>query len=223
MNGTFLTNSARQVVALVAPALFAAVTAQAAIVWDGPMMAFTEPAGGLGSDPSNQDRLTADVWITRNVTRGLFNAFSEASYTHLSSPAGTEWAYGDLANYATLTYTSWEGMFGGSLGGGPHSTINRPSVVHLINEDIYLSVTMTNWGGSLGGFSYLRSTPHGTVFPEPVQIAVSGNQIILTWNNPAFNLQSSTNVAGPYTTISGATSPYTNAASGKQLYFRLIY
>jgi hypothetical protein len=145
------------------------------------------------------------------------------AYTHRSSPAGTEWAYGDLANYATLTYTSWEDMFGGSLGGGPHSTINRPSVVHLINDDIYLSVTMTNWGGSLGGFSYLRSTPHGTVFPIPVQITPSGTQIVLTWNNPAFNLQSSTNVAGPYTTISGATSPYTNTPSGKQLYFRLIH
>jgi hypothetical protein len=186
-------------------------------------MTFTEPAGGMGSDPANQDRLTADVWITRNPIMGLYNAFSEGGYTHFYSPAGTEWAYGNLGNYASLTYTNWEGMFGGSAGGGPSSTLNRATVVHLINEDIYLGLTMTDWGMmGAGGFSYERTTSH-TVSPIPLQISRGLNQVVLTWTNAAFSLQSSTNVTGPYVIISGATSPYTNNLASQQLFFRLIH
>lgn len=203
--------------------LIGAVAVQAATVWDGPLMTFTEPAGGSGSNPADQDRLTADVWITRDVTHGLYNAFAEVGYTAFYSPGGTEWSYGNLANYATLTYTNWQGMFGGNSGGGPRSTLNIPTVLHLINEDIYLSVTLTAWGGSAGGFTYQRSTPHGTVFPIPLQATFSPNRIVLTWSDASFSLQSATNAAGPYTTIAGATSPYTNTLSSKQLYFRLIH
>jgi len=46
--------------------------------------------------------------------------------------------------------------------------------------------------------------------------------IILTWNG-LYNLQSSTNVAGPYTNIVGATSPYTNAFNkANALFFHLV-
>jgi hypothetical protein len=202
--------------------LLAITPASAATIWDGPLMSFTEPPSGIGSDPANQDRMTADVWITRNPTMGLYNAYAELGYTHYSSPAGTEWAYGNLANYATLTYTNWEGMFGGTAGGGPPSTLNRPTVVHLINSDIYLQLTMMSWGmAGAGGFSYERTTPHA-VPPIPLQITGGPNQVILTWTNAAFSLQSATNVTGPYVTINGATSPYTNSLGSQQLFFRLI-
>src|SRR6202034_1949830 len=42
---------------------------------------------------------------------------------------------------------------------------------------------------------------------------VGVNQIKITWNGTAV-LQSATNVSGTYTTIVGATSPYTTTASG---------
>ena len=48
-----------------------------------------------------------------------------------------------------------------------------------------------------------------------------GANVILSWSG-AFFLQSSTNVTGTFTNISGATSPYTNAISPEtQRYFRL--
>jgi hypothetical protein len=201
--------------------LAAAAAAPAATVWDGPTTTFTEPLGGVGSDPANQDRLTADVWITRNLYMGLYNAYSEAGYAHFYSPAGTEWAYGNLANYATLTYTNWEGMFGGRPG-GPASTLNQSTVLHLISDDIYLQVTMTSWGAmGAGGFSYQRTTPHA-VSPIPLQITRGPNQVVLTWTNAAFNLQSATNITGPYITIPGATSPHTNSITNRQVFFRLI-
>jgi hypothetical protein len=48
------------------------------------------------------------------------------------------------------------------------------------------------------------------------------NQVVLTWTNAAFSLQSAPAITGTFTDISGATSPYTNPVSGVQQYFRLI-
>ncbi len=48
----------------------------------------------------------------------------------------------------------------------------------------------------------------------------SGN-IVLSWTNPLFMLQSASVVTGPYTDVA-PTSPYTNSISGQQ-YFRLHY
>lgn len=55
----------------------------------------------------------------------------------------------------------------------------------------------------------------------PLSIVAQGSQVTLTWSSPAFSLQSSTNVAGPYTNVPNATSPYTTAVPGQQRFFRL--
>ena len=141
--------------------------AQGTTIWNGPLMIFTEAAGADGSQPADQDRITSDVWITRNITQGLINAAQETGYTHALSPVNTLWAYGSLNNYASLTYASWEGWFGGRPGGGPRSTLGRPAVLYLPQDNIYLSVEFLSWGGSSGGFSYQRSTPS---VPEPSAI-----------------------------------------------------
>ena len=41
-------------------------------------------------------------------------------------------------------------------------------MVHLISDDIYLTVTFTSWGGIGGGFSWLRSTPATSPLPPSV-------------------------------------------------------
>ena len=48
--------------------------------------------------------------------------------------------------------------------------------------------------------------------------ATSGKNMVVTWSEGM--LQSSTNVSGPFITVPAATSPYTNSATGKQLFFR---
>ena len=138
--------------------------AGAATVWNGPSFSFSNLAGSDPTQPSSQDRLTADIWLTRGSTRGLYNAAVEGGYTHSLSPVGTEWAYGELANYAALTYNTWEGWFGGPASGGPPSTVGKDAVLHLIPEDVYLSIQFTSWGVRSGGFSYIRSSP---LVPEP--------------------------------------------------------
>lgn len=58
--------------------------------------------------------------------------------------------------------------------------------------------------------------------PESIQFQIVNGELILNWVNPQWNLQSATDVSGPYANITGATSPYTNVVSGSK-FFRLIY
>jgi hypothetical protein len=57
--------------------------------------------------------------------------------------------------------------------------------------------------------------------PIPLYITRSGTNAVLSWANPAFYLQSASVVQGPYTTIGGAGSPYTNGLGGSQKFYRL--
>jgi hypothetical protein len=132
---------------------------QGVIIWNGPITSFNHP-DGVGT--SVQDQLTPGVWLTRDTSQGLLNAASEAAYTHGFSPQDTEWAYGLLTDYASLGYANWETWNGHR----PPSMVRQPAVVHLISENIYLSLTFTAWtAGPGGGFSYDRSTP--SAVPEP--------------------------------------------------------
>ena len=117
-----------------------------------------------GSDwtqAANQDHLTANIWLTRKTTKGLFNAASEGGYAFNSSPADTEWAFGLLAGYASLTYANWQTW----AVNNPPATVGRDAVLHLITDDIYLGIKFTAWGGNGGGFTYERTT--ATAVPEP--------------------------------------------------------
>jgi hypothetical protein len=137
-------------------ALAAPFRGRAATVWTGTPITFTQTSP-YPNPPGDRDQLTPSVSLTRALTSGLFNGVSESSYTHDLSPAGTLWAVGSLADYATLNYASWEAT------GGGRPVLNlpgQPLVVHLIAEDIYLSLKFTYLGGhGAGGFSYQRSTP----------------------------------------------------------------
>jgi hypothetical protein len=129
------------------------------------MINFTNYNGSNPTQPGSQDRITPSVWITRGGSRGIYNAAVETTYTHSLSPIGTEWAFGELTNYASLIYADWEDWFGGAAHGGPPSTVGKDAVLHIIPEDVYLSVTFTSWNQTSGGFSYQRSTP--SLVPEP--------------------------------------------------------
>ena len=56
----------------------------------------------------------------------------------------------------------------------------------------------------------------------PLTIRQSGTNVVLTWTNSAFGLQAAPAVIGAYINIPGAASPYTNAITGSQQFFRLI-
>jgi hypothetical protein len=141
----------------------------AATLWTGPPTSFANVAGTDPNQAANQDRITPNVWITRSSNQGLWNAATEFGFAHFSSPQGTQWSDGSLANYASLSYTDWN-TWAKIQHGGPFGTVGVSAVVHLVADDIYLSVTVTSWGGPGGGFSYSRSTPPAANQPPTVAI-----------------------------------------------------
>jgi hypothetical protein len=53
-----------------------------------------------------------------------------------------------------------------------------------------------------------------------LSVQLAGANLILSW--PSGQLQSSTNVAGPYSTLTGVASPFTNALEGTCQFYRLV-
>jgi autotransporter-associated beta strand protein len=153
-------NSRLSVLVVAGLAVAAGGKVRAAAVWDGPPLVFTKANGADWNLPQNQDRITGDVWLTRENTSGLFNIRSEPRYVKLPdnsslSPAGTEWAYGAAANWQSLTFRPWVEWNGHR----PPDMVDQPAVLHLISSNVYLDITFLDWGQAAGGFSYQRATP----------------------------------------------------------------
>jgi hypothetical protein len=188
--------------------LASAVGMHAATLWHGPVITYNQPT----PDPtqvSNQDQIVPDVWLTRAASKGLFNAFAETNATTFS-PTNTEWAFGTLTNYAALHYTNWPAWLNGA---SPVTLVGQPAVVHLVSDDIYISIKFTLWSaGGSGGFAYQRSTPS----PSNLSGAsVTNSQFTFFYTADAgtsYVVQSSTNLVD-------WVSLKTNVASGSPALF----
>jgi hypothetical protein len=141
-------------VGIVAALMMAAVPrASAATIWNGPTTNFAHAVNG------GADQITPGVAITRGGSGGLYNSVTERSAISGVSPKDTQWAKGTLANYQSLSY----GPCPLESGNRPPNDVGTTFVVHLVNEDIYLQLKLTAWGGAGGSgqtsFSYTRTTP----------------------------------------------------------------
>lgn len=182
---------------------------EATTVWSGSPVVFTKRDFADWTFPQNQDRLTDRVALTRGDLAGLFNAVTEAGYQRNISPAGTRWAFSGIngnptedfnaANHAQLVFQPWET----AACGAPiliSCLVNRPAVVHLIEDDIYLDLIFTAWtqGSSPGqptpsggGFSYTRSSQAVTdaadapyrvpLLPPAAQLGLAAILAMLGW------------------------------------------
>jgi len=123
-------------------------------IWNGPLKSFTKTDGSNASEETNQDRLTAKVWITRGNNGGqIYNAAQEDKSDKYKSPIGTEWAVGNIIDLDKLIFYDFR------IAIQPKNIVGKDLVLHLIEEDIYLSVKFKSWSqGQKGGFSYERST-----------------------------------------------------------------
>src|ERR1035441_10174451 len=123
--------------------LAAAPLVHPSTVWNGPNIGFFHT-----QENNLQDQLAADVKLTRGSSGGLYNSVMESGAVSGTSPMGTAWAAGTLANYSTLTY----GPCPLEAGNHPPGEVNTTYVVHLTSasDDIYLQLTLTNWGGAFG-------------------------------------------------------------------------
>ena len=119
---------------------FALANSAAAVptIWSGLSMTFTRPADGPSTDPANQDRITSNVWLTRDTLEGIYNIKQETEYDKptFHAPTDTLWAT-DLnnagktiaaTNYQDLTFTYWRDAYGGQVGSYNRSIATRSSI-----------------------------------------------------------------------------------------------
>jgi len=166
----FLRKAGLTLLALAAP------PAHASTVWTGPATNYTQPAAFNTSVPAsdqlaNVDQITADVWFTRGTDHPPFNAappYNETSYNGSTSPENTEWAFGNITDYTNLSYDTWANTTGSTQDRDLSLSLpNNPLVLHIISDDIYLSVEFSSWTHQGAGFTYSRSTPAVVIPPAP--------------------------------------------------------
>ena len=123
-------------------------------IWNGPVKFFEKKDNTNQLEKANQDSITENVIITRGNSGGqIFNIAKENEADKYKSPIGTEWAVGNLNQIDSLVFKDFR------FAVKPQYVVGKKLVLHLIEEDIYLSVEFKSWSsGKKGGFSYDRST-----------------------------------------------------------------
>jgi len=124
------------------------------VIWDGPTTTFSKTSGADPTNSTNQDNITPSVAITRGNGGEIYNAVSESEATQGVSPSGTRWAIGSVSNIQNLTFSSFRNTI------RPQEVVGKNLVLHITQEDVYLSVKFLSWEGNQNGgaFSYERST-----------------------------------------------------------------
>ena len=166
-------------------------------VWDGEMITFPKANNADFTQEQHQDRITADVWLTRSNSGGaLINYNQESSYSRGTSPLGTLWAIGSSSD-SNLEFNNFRD-FDGDTSNSPPQDINL--VLKITNgtttelDDIHIDIMFTFWQSgrtSGGGFTYTRSTDPNLstgylkntdilLYPNPTTGLVNANQDIIS-------------------------------------------
>jgi len=124
-------------------------------IWDGPSLTFSKADGADPTAAENQDRITENVWITRDNNGGqIYNIKTEEEADKNGSPEGTLWAEGTLDEIESLQFQRFRAAVG-----DPKNVVGKDLVLFLEKDSIYLSVRFTSWSQNKnGGFAYERST-----------------------------------------------------------------
>jgi hypothetical protein len=201
-------------IALIALMATAVHSVHGATIWFGPTNTFIQ------FSPNATDQLTPHVALTRGGNKALYNTAppsSEGFFDEFGvSPMDTMWAYGSITNPTInpSTYLNFQTMVALRSAAQPNfagAILNQPMVVHLVSEDIYLSVTFTAWGQhGAGGFTYKRSTPP----PAPPTPTVS---ITSPTNTASFIAPATFQINATATVASGSVTNVAFFANGNPL------
>ena len=124
------------------------------IIWNGPLKFFEKKDNTNELEKANQDSITENVIITRGNSGGqIYNIAKENEADKYKSPLGTEWAIGKLNQIDSLVFKEFR------LAVKPQYIVGKKLVLHLVEDDIYLSIEFKSWSkGKKGGFSYERTS-----------------------------------------------------------------
>ena len=133
---------------------------------------------------------------------GDVETFNAVAYQFYSSDLSTNPGVANNPNFGFRVVAEWESTATGDATASYAGTTSAFGSGGTIREDL-----MTVFGDPLTPVISIRST---------------GTSAVLTWNAPAaYALQAASVITGPYVTVAGATSPYTNTFTGAQQFFRL--
>jgi hypothetical protein len=120
---------------------------------------------------------------------------------------------------ATFVITNWAGSV---TGGGAHQVFVGSTATGLSPSQTR-QVLFVNPAGHDSGIYPARLLSSGELVPAErivVSVGRTAGAVTLSWTG-SHELWTATNMAGPYTPLSGASSPYTNSIAEPQRYFQL--
>jgi uncharacterized delta-60 repeat protein len=184
------------------------------------------PGVGTGNDYATVKYSSSGVPLWTNRYNGPGNSTDEprslvldnhgnvivTGFSQRTASAGSE-------DYATIAYSNngiplWTNRYN-----GPGNDDDRAFRVVAANGSVFVIGYSTGSGTSDDYAAVRYAGP--TLSPIPLALQRSGNQLMLSWTNPVFRLQSSAAPNAVYTYVPGAVSPFTNSITGGQKYFRL--
>jgi PKD repeat protein len=164
---------------------------------------------------SNIVTFTSTGGKSTNSVSGSAAAGPVASFTGLPTSGSNPLTVSFTdSSTGTITNRFWD------LGDGFTTNTSGLDLVHTYDlagtNTVSLTVTGPVGTNTLSRASYIIVTNLG---PVTVTIQLLGNQVNVSWPNGT--LQSATDVAGPYTDLSNAVSPYTLTISNATQFFRV--
>jgi hypothetical protein len=133
---------------------------------------------------------------------------------------GASTGTGTAHDYATIAYSGaglalWTNRYNGPA--------NKDDLANALVIDANGNVLVTGYSpdATNSRFATIKYSP-SPPRPDYLGFACLNQQLVLTWANPAFDLQSALDITGTFTNIPGATSPHTNSMSASRQFFRLI-
>src|SRR5262249_51373332 len=110
-------------------------------------------------------------------------------------------------DYETIAYSKtgevlWENRYN-----APDNLISSPSAIAVDHDG---NVIVTGYSNRSDGPSEYVTIKYSSSVPPPVLLdyQLLNNQLVLSWTNTNFHLQSAPGLTGTFTNIPGATSPY---------------
>lgn len=167
-------------------------------------------AGGAYIEPGTPVTANPDAFTMTSNTTGT------------NSPLLNDIVLSPDASPRTLTVTGVTTTNGTvSVDSNGTNILFTPDANYVGNATLNYTAT-DNFGYSASGIIVV-TVQSAVVNPIPLGFTFSTGSMSFTWADSSFSLQSSTNVAGPYATIPGASSGFSTNTGAAQMFFRLFH
>ena len=194
----------------------------------GPYTTLTAPGTVTGTSYVDLTAVngTTYYYVVSAATEISAAAETANSATEASAVSGCTTIATPTVSYNNPVYAGMTLYLTASSVSGATYNWTGPNGFSSVSQNPYLAGAGQNASGiysvtaTVGGCASAAGTTTVTVNP-PVNLSIQASASSLVFNWPYGTLQSATNVAGPWSAVTGVTSPYTNSPSERQQFFRV--